>query len=268
MFKESNFEQNNNKREIYNYVESYLTLPERISRTNENKTLPKELGGFLINNNFIKEVDIWKGSWGFAYNSRDKKISIADKEMSKEQYEYYIFRLGKDQNGESLFPKPGNESDQYRFLHETGHAYQDYLTNKESKEMNFEPSLWHNKAVQGEVDSTFSLLYKLCFEIRKTNEDIGLSTWGNVSNYKSIEGKGDRIGMMALEDANELVVMQLWHQEYLNTFLDYLSLKINGYNEVNLEQDNLTKISPSTAEILKEIVNLYVEEMKNNIKKK
>ena len=264
----NSFELKNNNKEVYEYIESFLTLPERISETNENKNLPKNLGDFLVNNGFIKGVAMWKGSWGFKYNSVDKKISIAEREMSKENYEYYIFRLGNAQNGESLSPKQGDETDQYRFLHETGHAYQDYLVNKESSENNFDSLSWYNKAVEGNNDSTFSMLFKLCFEIRKANENKGLSTWGNVPDYENIDVKNNRVAVKALEDANELVVMQLWHPKYLDTFLDYLALKINGYNETSLEKDKLTKISLNTRQILKEIIELYIEEMKINIEKK
>lgn len=264
--KENGFELKNNKKEIREYVDSFLALPERFSRTNENKDLPKNLGNFLIDKGFIKGVDILKDSWGFMYNFDDKKISIADKEISKENYAYYIFRLGEDQNGESLFPKQGDETNQYRFLHETSHAYQNYLTTKESSESNIDSLQWYNKAVSGENDSTFSLLYKLCYEIRKANEDRGLSTWGNVPDYNNINITNDRIAMRALEDANELVVMQLWHPKYFETFLDYVSLKIDGYNTGNLEEDRLVQISSNTQQILKEIVELYTEEMKINTK--
>ncbi|MEI8270012.1 MAG: hypothetical protein WCG45_01460 [bacterium] len=262
------FEFKNNNIEVRKNVESFLNLPERISETNEDKNLPKNLGDFLVNEGFIKGVDLWKGSWGFKYNSVDKKISIAEKEMSKENYEYYIFRLGKDQNGESLFPKQGDETNQYRFLHETSHAYQDYLVNKESSENNFDSLSWYNKAVEEKQDSTFSMLFKLCFEIRKANENKGLSTWGNVPDYENIDVKNNRVAVKALEDANELVVMQLWHPKYLDTFLDYLALKNNGYDETSLEKDKLSKISPNTRQILKEIIELYIEEMKINLKKK
>ena len=266
--KENIFELKNNKKEVHGHIESFLTLPKRISETNENKNLPKNLGNFLVDKDFIKEIDMWKGSWGFKYNSENKKISIAEREMSKENYEYYIFRLGKDQNGESLFPKQGDETNQYRFLHETSHAYQNYLIEKESLEKNTDPLSWYNQAIQGDDDSTFSLLFKVCYARRQINENRGLSTWGNVPDYESIDIKNNRIGMKAIEDANELVTMQLWHPKYLETFLDYLSLEIEGYNEANLERDKLAKITPNTRQALKGIVELYVEEMRINVEKK
>ncbi len=266
--KENSFEFKNVKKEVREYVESFLTLPKRISETNENKSLPKNLGNFLADKDFIKEIDMWKGSWGFKYNFENKKISIANREMSKENYEYYIFRLGKDQNGESLFPKQGDEANQYRFLHETSHAYQNYLIAKESSEKNIDPLSWYNQAIQEDDNSTFSLLFKVCYTRRQINENKGLSTWGNVPDYESIDNKNNRIGMKAVEDANELITMQLWHPKYLETFLDYLSLDIEGFDETSLEQDGLTKISQNTKQSLKGIVELYVEEMKINMERK
>lgn len=262
-----NIESNTKNKELHENVESYLTLPDRIGTTNENKNLPKDLGKFLVDKDFIKGIDMWE-SWGFRYNSEDKKISIAEIDMSKESYNYYIFRLGLGSNGESLYPEYGTETDQYRFLHETGHAYQSYLVKKESSVLKIDPMSWHNEAVKGEDNSTFSMLFNLCYKIRSVNENKGLSTWGNVPDYNGIDGNSNRIAMRALEDANELVVMKLWHPKYLETFLDYVSLKINGFNESNLESDRLVKIGEKAKSDLKEIVDLYVEEMINEISKK
>lgn len=266
--KENFFESKHNKKEIFTYIDSFLTLPERISSNNEDKDIPRELGNFLVESDFIKEVGILKNSWGFMYSKDTKKISIADKEMSTESYNYYIFRLGKDEKGENLFPKFGDETDQYRFLHETCHAYQDYLVNKESTDKNLSQLSWYNNAVNSKNDSTFSILFKLCYEIRKNNENKGLSTWGNVPDYNSIEGEANRIAMRALEDSNELITMKLWNSKYLDTFLDYVSLNIQGYNEASLNQDNLVKIANNTKILIKQIVDLYIEEMKNNINKR
>ncbi|MCX6753743.1 MAG: hypothetical protein NTV03_01660 [Candidatus Nomurabacteria bacterium] len=243
-----------------------MTLPERISRTNEDKDTPKELGDFLVKSDFIKEVGILKNSWGFMYSKDTRKISIADTEMSQEAYLYYIFRLGKDINGENLFPKFGDETDQYRFLHETCHAYQEYLVYKELSDKNLDQSSWYADSVNGKNDSTFSILFNLCYKIRNSNENKGLSTWGNVPDYNSIQNDASRIASRALEDSNELIVMRLWNPKYLETFLDYVSLNIDGYNESSLNEDNLVKIANNTKILIKHIVDLYVEEMKNNIK--
>jgi len=253
---------------IHEHVRSFLVLPERISKTKEDRKLPEELGRFLIEKGYIKKIGIFNGSWGFSYNSDSKKISIADREISKEDYDYYIFRLGQDSSGEHLYPKHGDETDQYRFLHETSHAYQTYLIDKESQENNLGPLSWYNKAVEGSNDSTFSLLFQLCYKIRETNENRGLSTWGNVPDYESIDGDANRIAMKALEDANELVTMSLWHPEYLKTFLNYVSLQIEGYDEESLVQDRLVKVSSKTQQTLKDIIDLYVIEMKNNMESK
>lgn len=264
--KENFLESKNNKKEIFTYIDSFLTLPERISENNDDKSIPKELGNFLVESDFIKEVGLFKNSWGFMYSKDTRKISIADKEMSKESYNYYIFRLGKDEKGENLFPKFGDETDQYRFLHETCHAYQEYLIDKELSDRNLGQSSWYSDSVNGNNDSTFSILFNLCYKIRNSNEKKGLSTWGNVPDYGSIENNASRIATRALEDANELIVMRLWNSKYLETFLDYVSLNIDGYNEASLNEDNLVKIANNTKILIQQIVGKYIEEMKNNIK--
>ncbi len=65
--------------------------------------------------------------------------------------------------------------------------------------------------------------------------------------------------------------MYLWNQKYFETYIDYLSLSSNvtdkGYNERNLDEDRLIKITEREAEGIKKIVRAYVEEMKSEINK-
>ena len=247
-------------------VNAFLTLPERIREGHNDKNLGKNLGNFLVDNNYIKEIDLWCGSWGFKYE--DKKILIAENEMSDENYKYYIFRLGTNSsNGEYLFPNKGDEADQYRFLHETSHAYQDYLINKESRENNISSTNWHDKAAAEELDSNFSLLFKFCYENRKNNSGKGLSTWGNVPDYNSITNLNSQNAIRAIEDVNELATMYMWHPEYFETFLNYISLSLSGYKESDLDKDGLTKISRQAAASLKILLEMYIEEMKVEINK-
>ncbi len=247
------------KNETKKIVNTFLELPERICSGNQEKDIPRQLGIFLVDREYIKGVDCWKNSWGFKYDSRNRNISISEKEMSEESYNYYVFRLGKDANGEPLYPQKGTETDAYRFLHETSHAYQDFLIDKDGA------SNWHDKAIKGEVDSIFSLLFGYCYQKRINNPGKGLSTWGNVPDYNSIENKNNQNVIRAVEDANELVTMCLWNQKYFETFLDYLSLSIPGYDVSSLEADKLAIISNDEKEALNVAVQLYIKEMKKNI---
>jgi len=258
------FLQNNlNPNEILkSNASSLLKVPERINNT---ESITKDLGDFLIDNGYIKGIEKWN-SWGFKYEFDSKKIFLAGINMPDTAYEYYIFRLGKNEdNEESLFPKNNIEVDNYRFIHETSHAYQNYLMNKESTEGNFSSLDWYNKAYKGELDSTFALLFSTCLKVRQADLNKGLSTWGNVPDYTT-DNKLNEAAMRGVEDANELINMYLWHPKYSETFLNYLALKIPGFNEQNLSEDRLVKISENTKSILQDLISLYVEEMKLNIK--
>jgi hypothetical protein len=235
----------------------YLNLPERLQ--NQDASLPEKLGDFLVDKGLIRGVDVWKNSWGFKYE--DGKVYISEKEMSEEQYQHYIFRLGIDQETqEMLFPQP-EEMDQYRFLHETSHAYQEYLTNKESPG---NPDQWYTKVMNNEIDSNYAILWNYCFEKRQQG-DKGLSTLGNVPDYSSIQNQLSQSAVRAIEDANELVTMYLWHPQYLETFLDYISGNKNGYGDSDLDNDGLTKISNNEKENLLLLMQTYVNEMKAEI---
>jgi len=259
------FPQPNKSQEILcKDVEAFLTLPQRIEINNPDKDLSKNLGNFLVKKGYINEIKLWNRSWGFKYE--DKKIYIAENEMSEENYNYYIFRLGVNStNGECLFPRQGDESNQYRFLHETNHAYQDYLVHKESLESNIPSSSWYDKAVSGELDSNFALLFQFCYENRKKNITEGLSTWGNVPDYNSINHVASQTAIRAIEDANEMITMFIWHPEYLDAFLNYVSLNTHGYTEADLKKDCLTKLSVDKIKALKDLLELYIEEMKSSI---
>ena len=259
---ENNFlQQKNQKEELQKNVDGFLTLPERRDGGNPDKDLAKKLGSFLVNKGFIVDIGMWKGSWGCKYGN--KKISINEYPMPEKEYEYYIFRLGVDAaTGKQLFPENGDEADQYRFLHETGHAYQQYLINKESSD---NPLMWYDRVLkegEGKIKSTFGLLFEFCYKRRTANVNKGLSTWGNVPNYNCVQDPSSQNAVRAIEDANELVTMYLWPPQYLDAFLDYLSGPIPGYGKSSLHQDRLLKISEDEKEAIKLLIGEYIREMK------
>lgn len=240
-------------------TKDYLTLP--IQSPEQNSTLPKELGKFLISKGFIKEIGI-SNWWWFSYHSWVKKISISQDPLPKKAYEYYVFRLGKDTSTwKQLFPSP-DELDQYRFLHETSHAYQDYLITKESPN---EPKNWYDKARTWEIDSTFSVLFAYCLSKRLNTNGRGLSTYGNVPDYNTIEHHLSQQSTRAIEDANELVTMYLWNPKYFDTFLDYIAGDIPWYSQSQIKDDGLIIISQAEKQWLKNAIHLYIEEMEKNI---
>jgi len=245
------------KQKLKSDLSAYLNLPERIKH--KDSSLPQRLGDFLVDQNLIQGINIWRNSWGFKYENGI--IYIGGNEMSDEQYNYYIFRLGIDpETREPLFPKP-EETDQYRFLHETSHAYQEYLINKENSN---NPNQWYTKASNDEIDSNYAILWNFCFKKRQQRCG-GLSTWGNVPDYNSIQNPQSQAAIRAIEDANELITMYLWNPKYFETFLDYLSGNISGYGDSELKSDNLVKISNTEKEALVSLIKEYVDEMKKNI---
>jgi hypothetical protein len=135
------------------------------------------------------------------------------------------------------------------------------LTNKENPN---NPNQWYTKASNDEIDSNYAILWNFCFKKRQQGGK-GLSTWGNVPDYNSIQNPQSQTAIRAIEDANELVTMYLWNPKYFETFLDYLSGNISGYGDSELENDNLAKISNTEKEVLVSLIEEYVDEMKKNI---
>lgn len=247
------------KNDVDEAISAYLTLPEKRDYANPDIDLAKKLGNFLANKGFINEIDMWHKSWGFRYE--DKKIFVSDKPIPQEQRDYYIFRLGSNpETNEPLYPVEEDEINTYRFLHETSHAYQDYLTQKESPE---DPKLWHTKAVQLKLETPFALLFATCYQNRQKTLNRGFSTWGNIPDYS--RDPNTELAARALEDANELVTMELWNPKYFETFLNYLAGDIPGYGDQDLEKDKLIKISAGEKENLTYLVKDYIAQMKQEI---
>lgn len=269
---ENKLEQDREKTEkLREDVSDWLTLPEKTKEENPDRELPKKLGDFLIKNKCIEGIGVWRGSWGFKYENGT--IHVSENPMPDTAKDYYIFKLpsrlsnGKETN---LFPINDNEIDIYRFLHETSHAYQEHLMKKESPDT---PQKWYDRVLlegSSKIDSTLGILFEFCKKKREQSADgKGLSTWGNVPDYNRITHQESQFATRAIEDANELVTMYLWNPNYFETYIDYLSLSSNvadkGYNERNLDNDKLIKITEKEADAVKELVHNYVEEMKNEI---
>jgi hypothetical protein len=254
------------KMEIY-----YDSFPKRREVGNSDSSLAKELTLFLIDKEYITEVQKWN-SWGCKYE--DGVIFINEQEIPQEKENYYIFRLGENQlTGEHLFPKIGDgvggEVDTYRFLHETNHAYQDWRKDEDNSERWFEDAI--SKSVK-EKTSPMERIFKFCYEKRK-EQGFGLSTWGNVPDYDyrahpEIPNIESEVATRAWEDVNELSTMYLWHPEYLNTFLEYLSGNIDGYGNQDLKEDKLVRITEEEKKFLQKNILQYIEEMKENIRQK
>jgi len=272
------------KEEIKKRVEEKLDVPRKALEGDENKEIERMLGFFLIEKGYIAGVEEKDDDWSFVYQSTTRSIAISEKEMPHEKWEKCIFKMGINQKTEeNLFPSPGPETEKYRFLHEANHAYQEYLCFKESGE---NPKEWHQKSLEGEIDSCYGKLFNFCFykrmeddekEGKRKESEKGLSVWGNASNYdylsdEEIPNRESEIAVRAQEDANELVTMFLWHPEYFRAYLDYLSLNHENpqvrekeITKEDLEKRGLIRISKEEADYLKRLVSLYVEEMKKNI---
>lgn len=255
----SNTEQS--KKFCENIVSQFLQLPEKRNYENPDAGLAQQLGVFLVKQGFIKKIEVLKGAWGFKYNSRDKVLSINDLPMSLENYHRFIFELGQNpQTGEDLFPEQGDETSQYRFLHEVSHAYQVYLRDKETAGREEQ---WCEKVLNHEITSVFGILFEYCYLKRRT-QGLGLSVAGNLPDYDNVPEPSQGL-TRANEDANELITMYLWNPKYFETFLDYLSGNIRGYGDESLRRAGLRKISNKEKDGLKEIIAEYIREMKENV---
>jgi hypothetical protein len=272
------------KEELIKRIEENLTVPEKAEHGDENKEIEKKLGAFLAKEGYIKGVDINCENWGYLYCSDKRKIFVSELGMPHLKWEHCIFKMGtNEETNENFFPSPGTETEKYRFLHEANHAYQDFLCVCESPE---NPKEWYQKSLEGKIDSVYSELFNFCFHKRaeedtekgeKKDMERGLSIWGNAPNYNykeknSIPNRASELAVRAQEDANELVTMYLWHPNYFNTYLDYLSLNHNRHEireleltREDLEKKGLLRISKEEAEYLKEVVSSYIREMKKNI---
>jgi hypothetical protein len=265
------------KEELKKKIEEKLDVPKKAVEGDENKDIEKKLGYFLVDSGYIKDIEKREDDWGFVYYSFTRKIAVSEKEMPHTKWEYCIFKMGNNEKtGEDLFPSPGKETEKYRFLHEANHAYQEYLCFEECSD---DPRLWYEKVLNGEIVSSYGELFRFCFQKRGEEDcneggkkERGLSVWGNAPNYKedkNIPNRLSEIAVRAQEDANELVTMFLWHPKYFEVYLDYLSLNHENFQvrekEITREDLNkcgLVQISKKEREYLKEIVSLYVNEMK------
>lgn len=258
----------NNKETLFskNQMKDFFPLEEL--KENKNLSLLKWLWDFLIDKWYIKDIDQFDNSRAYMYNSEEKKIYIWEQQIPNEEYEKFIFRLWKNSDGKYIFPN-NLESNIYRLLHEIGHAYQDFLIDKESKNEAKNRHNWHNKIINGEwEDSYFGMLMKFCYKLRKETWNRNwLSIFGNISAYDYLDTYTQNF-TRALEDSNELVNMYLWNPEYLKIFLSYITWNIEWFDKDFIVKDWFVVLDIEKATDLYIVIEEYVNEMKNTINKK
>ena len=272
--------QEKSKEEILEHVKTFLTLPKRAETENQDKDLPKALGEFLVHQEYIKNIGMHEESWVFEYNSENRTIYISEEEIPSTTWRDFFFRKQTTlEEATELFPMhpiytPEGEKDEldiYRFLHETSHAYQEYLKDKESAENNFPPKHYFDNAVKEKITTPFAKLFSFCYSKRKKNFEKnsiirGLSTWGGIQHYQygeneEIKNQNSEHAVRSLEDANELVTMFLWHRKYFETYLKYLQDNF----PTELYKRNLTKLEEEETEFLRDNVENLIEDMKKEI---
>lgn len=229
-----------NETELIEKTQTYLTLPERALLDNPHPNLGQELGSFLIEKNFIEGLDTKENGWEFEYDFENKKILIPEEKISSEEWKSFFFRkqtVLSDDESYSLFPmyplytEQKDEIEKYCFLQSVVQAYQENLDKRILDFKNF---------------------FDFCLEKREEGKHLkGLTSFGNTKPHK-ISG--------ALKDANELVTMYIWHPKYFETYAEYL-IK----NRESFGKNKLVKISQEESENLKNFVQIYVENMKEEI---
>ncbi len=269
------------KAKLKEAVRKLLDVPQKAKAGDENKDIERKLGDFLVDKDYIRGIDEQEEDWSFVYYSTTKKIALSAKKMPHNKWEDCIFKMGVNkETGERLFPQPGVETKKYRFLHESGHAFQEFISFKECKDNSEE---FYEKSLNEEINSPYSKLFRFCFEKRKEKDECakegeapkGLSVWGNAPNYscygnEAVVNKDSELAVRAQEDANELITMYLWHPDYLKAYLDYLSLNYNNQEvredeitKEDLERRGLLQLKKEEANTLWKIINSYIKEMKN-----
>ncbi len=267
----------------------HLARPEsfknNLDTENEDfKNLPERLGNFLIDTGFIQGME-YTNRWHDEYNSRSKKIFMWLHNMPENARQRFIVMLWDS------FPLDWDETKRYTILHETSHAYQEYLYHKELSENNVwinnwsAANIWAQEVLKGTMDSTYAILWKEMYDIRMRDlwRTHGLSTFGSVENYtipdneeesdrkeekerKKRENKRSQAAIRAIEDANELVNMYLWDPTYLQNFLRYISWQLH-FSDEQIYNEWFVKITKEYANILLELIWNYVEEMMKTISK-
>lgn len=244
--------------QLKTFYDAFLNIPERIDPEHQNQ-LGHQMATFLTDRGYINQIKTWNNSWGYQYDSSDKSISISQYQMPPEMYDKYVIQLGIDAStGQSLYPKP-EEMDQYRFLHEVGHAFQDYSIDQEGS------SRWYDKAIAGELDSPYAILLGYCYKIRTENPNRGLTTWGGQADYDGITNTESRNATRAIDDVNELITMYIWHPQYFETYMDYLAQELPGYGVENLNQDKLMPLTHDKKDSVRQLVYEYVGNIKQTV---
>lgn len=273
-----------NKEEILQDVRAFLTLPKKAKIENDNIELPKALGEFLVEQEYIKNIAMHNESWVFEYNSESKTIYISEEEMPQTIWRDFTFRKQtelEDGTREPLGPVHPiynsnggeNELKVYRFLHATVHAHQEYLKDSESAKRKLDSKDYYEDSVKERINTPFTKLFSFCYSKRKNNYDRisvvrGLTTWGNVQDYnhkvnEEILNQNSEHATRALKDANELITMYLWNPKYFETYINYLSPPLK--TEELLYKKGLLKVKQEESYYLEDLVKILVEDMKKSI---
>lgn len=209
-------------------------------------------------------------SFGQMYAPSNNTIYLNELPMPRTFYNSHIY-----QDSGNLAPTL-ERIDHYRFIHESGHAYQNIqmhadfrnpkmieagATTEETWERLMELSKEELKAADlYDSLSDYGKLYHFAYHLRLSkgiNNNNNLSTFASQPDYARYS-EVEKRKLAACEDANELVTMFLWNPKY---FTNYLALlKSNNYSAFK-SQGRLTTISEAEEAELFEIVLTYIQNL-------
>lgn len=257
-------------------VQKWLILPERVGLENQQVNLGQNLGVFVVQKGYITQLQEKEDNEDtrFDYDNESKSILIPKDKVSLNYWRDNFFRMQtllSDEKKHPLFPmhplysenRDQDEISTYMFLNTTVKAYQEYLKDKESVRNDINPNEYYEKIIKGEVKETPTFnLYRICYEKREIDTQRGLSIPGSSEECVSeeIEDRKKEIEIRALEDFSHLVTMYLWNPKYCQGFIDYLPER----EKANLGA-KVFKISTEEAEVLKNLLFDYTEQMKEEI---
>jgi hypothetical protein len=238
-----------------------------------NLDILKKLIYICKRDGYFNEIRPFRG-WGQMY--QEGVIYLNESPMNDASYRHLIFL---DQEGRR--PSPA-QVDNYRFVHELSHAYQDRSINIDNSNLNFRDTdewamsmiyLGQDKVNLSEKEfkefygdrkiSSYAKLYGYCYYLRDKYKNLAeyrfLTTFANQPDYHQYTDI-TRFALGAIEDSNELVTMYLWNPSYFISYMNYLSGENREY-QIYKETDNILTISIEEKNKIIDLVIEYTEEI-------
>lgn len=273
------------KRNLFDLCKEYSELPERFNT--EGKDDQMDIIRFLVQQEQIKSLGKWQGSYGMSYDSMKKVIRLNDYGAPESFYDSMVVK------GSEYCPKYEEERI-YRFRHEASHAMSSFMTRQliDSLYMNMgkadlvssvsdndkENNIWRIAKIMskggGRESFTSPLidLMNFLYEKREKEPRNGVTLLGNQQFYDNIFSDENSKHYIAdpifrdeverrvrvWEDVAEIVNIYLWSKDYYNSYLDSL---VSGKGT----ERGLVTITEEEKKKLDDMIGRYLEMFSESI---